>query len=126
MFIKLVRRSLNVLLPFLPFAISWLAVHNGSPFLGIVSILAIYLVVALLPYTKRHENIWIFLLSSISNIPINIRLISTLGREFILEGEVVLLHLMRYVLIYVIVFCVEQIVLGFIARLIWRRQKVGS
>ncbi len=126
MFIKLVRRSLNVLLPFLPFAISWLAVRNGSPFLGIVSILAIYLVVALLPYTKRHENIWIFLLSSISNIPINIRLINTLGREFILEGEVVLLHLMRYVLIYVIVFCVEQIVLGFIARLIWRRQKVGS
>ena len=126
MFIKLVRRSLNVLLPFLPFAISWLAERNGSPFLGIVSILAIYLVVALLPYTKRHENIWIFLLSSIYNIPINIRLISTLGREFILEGEVVLLHLMRYVLIYVIVFCVEQIVLGFIARLIWRRQKVGS
>lgn len=120
---EIVRNSLGFVFSVLPSAISLVAVINRSVFLAVLSIIGIYLSVAVLPCARQYENIWVFFLSMFASIPFNIKLIDVLMRWNFIENDFMLLYVMRCTLIYVILFCVEEIILGAVARFIWKRQK---
>ena len=120
---KIIRSSLGFVFASLPSVISLIAVINRSILLAMISIVVIYLLVAILPCARHYENIWVFFLSIFASIPFNIKLIDILARAIFFENDFVLLHILRCALIYVILFCVEEIILGAVARFVWRRQK---
>lgn len=81
----------------------------------------ILLLVKLMPFTKAYENIWVFLLTFISFVPMNIKLASFIERNiFEWNG---FLRGIWFVFLWFVLFSVEEIVMGLIARLIWRKQK---
>lgn len=121
---KIVRSSLGFVFSALPSVISLVAVINRSVLLAVLSVVGIYLSVAVLPCARRYENIWVFFLSMFASIPFNIKLIDVLMRWNFFENDFMLLHIMRCILIYVVLFCVEEIILAAIARFIWRKQKM--
>ncbi len=120
---KIIRCSLGFVFASLPSVISLIAVINRSILLAMISIIVIYLLVAVLPCARHYENIWVFFLSIFASIPFNIKLIDILARAIFIENDFVLLHILRCALIYVILFCVEEIILGAVARFVWRKQK---
>lgn len=120
---KIVRNSLGFVFSVLPSVISLVAVINRSVLLAVLSVIGIYLSVAVLPCARRYENIWVFFLSMFASIPFNIKIIDILTRESFVENDFMLLHIMRCTLIYVVLFCVEEITLGAVARFIWKKQK---
>ena len=120
---KIIRCSLGFVFASLPSVISLIAVINRSILLAMISIIVIYLLVAILPCARHYENIWVFFLSIFASIPFNIKLIDILARAIFIENDFVLLHILRCALIYVILFCVEEIILGAVARFVWRKQK---
>ena len=120
---KIIRSSLGFVFASLPSVISLIAVLNRSVILAAMSVIGIYLSVAILPCARRYENIWIFFLSTFASIPFNIKLIDVLMGESLAENGFMLLHILRCALIYVVLFCVEEIILGAVARFIWKKQK---
>lgn len=120
---KIIRRSLGIIFSVSPSVISLVAVLNRSVLLAVLSVVGIYLSVAILPCARRYENIWVFFLSMFDSIPFNIKLIDVLMRESFVENDFMLLYIMRCALVYVVLFCVEEIILGAIARFIWKKQK---
>lgn len=120
---KIVRNSLGFVFSVLPSVISLVAVINRSVLLAVLSVIGIYLSVAVLPCARRYENIWVFFLSMFASIPFNIKLIDVLMRWNFIGNDFMLLHVMRCTLIYVVLFCVEEIILAAIARFIWKKQK---
>lgn len=120
---KIIRSGLGFVFLVSPSVISLVAVLNQSVLLAVISVIGIYLSVAILPCTRQHENIWVFFLSMFASIPFNIKLIDFLMRVSFIENDFMLLQIMRCTLIYVVLFCVEEIILGAVARFIWKRQK---
>ena len=120
---KIIRSGLGFVFLVSPSVISLVAVLNQSVLLAVISVIGIYLSVAILPCTRRHENIWVFFLSMFASIPFNIKLIDVLMRVSFIENDFMLLQIMRCTLIYVVLFCVEEIILAAIARFIWKKQK---
>lgn len=120
---KIIRIGLGFVFTVAPSVISLVAVLNRSVLLAMISVIGIYLSVAILPCARRYENIWVFFLSMFASIPFNIKLIDVLMRESFIENDFILLHIMRCALIYVVLFCVEEITLGAVARFIWKKQK---
>lgn len=81
----------------------------------------ILLLVKVMPFTKSYENIWVFLLTFIAFFPMNIKLASFIERNvFEWNG---FLRGIWFVFLWFVLFSVEEIVMGLIARLIWRKQK---
>lgn len=121
-----VRKSTGSIFAVMPIFVSMIAVNNRSILLGILAVVVMYLAVVLLPCAKGHESVWIFCLSTFASIPLNVKVIGLLMRSSLLESDYMILQVMRYALIYVILFCVEEVLLGYVARIIWRRQKIVS
>ncbi len=92
---------------------------------GIISVILIYLFVGFCKICRKRESLWIFLLVAVIMIPFNICMIravlSYIGeyreiRWFVKLGVCPLL--------YIVMFCIEEIICGIIGRLIWKRQYV--
>ena len=111
---------------FLPLVTSLVAIYKSSIILVGVSIIAMYLIIGLIPFTRGYESRWIFLLSSLASIPINIRLVTLVMGNSLIEQNIAILYVMRCIMIYIVVFCIEEIILGFFARLIWKNQRSFS
>lgn len=81
----------------------------------------ILLLVKIMPFTKSYENIWVFLFTFTAFIPMNIKLADFIQR-IVFEWTGFLRGIWCVILWFVLI-SVEEIVMGLIARLIWRKQK---
>jgi len=103
-------------------ALSTLMILSGSVILRIVVIAAPLIVAAALPWARKTENIWVFLMVCGTALPINLYLA---GKVFSWSQGICgwwLLSLIRGAGCSLILFSIEQLAYGVLTRWIWRRQ----
>lgn len=104
-------------------ALAVLFAWRGSLPCLIADIVLLFFAVCFLPCCRGHENIWMFVLVAWTGIPINVKLVRMITGVLQMDEGMFPLVLLREILLYIIVFCIEELVLGVLTRLIWRRQK---
>ncbi len=85
-----------------------------------LSVLFLFVLVRVLPWCRKRENLFIFIYSVGVVTPINIVIIRSLNwTDFLDNGfQIVLWSLLSFFML----FAVEEIVLGIITRFIWKKQ----
>lgn len=63
---------ISLLLFFIPFLSGIASSVTHSPLLGLLSVISIFGTTALNPVCRKREVLWIFLLTSLSTIPLNV------------------------------------------------------
>lgn len=114
--------ALQICISLLPAGISLYAVRTGSVLFALLSVIAVFAVVVILPLCRRRESIWIFFLLFLTVTPLNIAAIVNVLSARIFDDLFLLTKILRGVLLYIIALSLEELVCGFLARLIWRRQ----
>ena len=112
------------LLSFLvPFALA-VAIWYSAVF-GVLSVLTLILLILLLPVCRKRENLWMFVMASITLLPINIR-VGMVAAETAVKflSETKFLYICALLLTISIVYCLEQLFLGIIIRLLRGRQYI--
>lgn len=107
----------------LPLLLSVLVSIRESITITILVIIALLCALWFLPFTNKHENIWMFLLVAISGIPLNVMMVKKIMDLIFFEIDIFLVQLLRWLLLYILIFCAEEVVFGFLTSLIWRNQK---
>lgn len=112
---------LSLLFVLIPLAVASLGAGLKSVALMALTIPVLFLLVKFLPFCRHRENLWMFTFTAISVIPINCYVIRKMDLLVYFNGSMVKCFLWS-VLVFFILLAVEEIVLGLITRLIWRRQ----
>ncbi len=111
-------------LTMIPLFVSTILYFTGTTYILIGSVVLLFLLVAFLPVCEKRENLWMFVFSSVSLLPANIRfsvLISQWAEEELYWDSTFMQIIVLLITLHIL-FCMEQIILGFITRLLWRRQ----
>lgn len=111
-------------LAMIPLFVSTISYFTGTTYILIGSVVLLFLLVAFLPVCEKRENLWMFVFSSVSLLPANIRfsvLISQWAEEELYWDSTFMRIIVLLITLHIL-FCMEQIILGFITRLLWRRQ----
>ncbi len=111
-------------LTMIPLFVSTIFYFTGTTYILIGSVILLFLLVAFLPVCEKRENLWMFVFSSVSLLPANIRfsvLISHWAEEELCWNSA-FMKIILFLIALHILFCMEQIILGFFTRLLWRRQ----
>lgn len=104
--------------------ISGVAARTKSLFWSVVLILSVLFIVGVVPWCRQHENMWLFVLTAIGSMPINISLTHYIINWGIFEtGFPVLGIVVTSIEIYLLLLGVEEIVIGVLGRMIWKKQK---
>ena len=106
----------------IPSVLNMLAVYKSAILLAVASVASIPLVVALLPEARHHENMFVFFVTTIGMIPMNLKITQTILSTGFADGFTTMSTICYCILLYWIVFNCEQIVLGFVTRAICPRQ----
>ena len=107
------------------FVLGILAHNRNLMWMFPVMVAAVFVLVGTMPFCRRHENIWLFVLWAACCMPLNFMLLKVypLWLDLLYDGigKGILYHLiqMEWVLI---LSSVEEIVIGFVGRIIWRKQ----
>ena len=96
-----------------------------SAVFGVASVLTLIILVLLLPVCRKRENLWMFVMASITLLPINIR-VGMAAAETAVDylSETTFLYICTLLLTISIVYCLEQLFLGIIIRLLRGRQYI--
>ncbi len=112
-------------LAFAHVGLSLLAAHVQSLWLAAATGFLIFIFVAVVPYCRKRESLWVFLLIGAASIPINLFILGKYDLWIYLtasgekHGIVYYMSLIEYTLL---LSSIEEIIGGLIARLIWKRQ----
>lgn len=107
-----------------PLIISILYYFTDKGFVLPAVVISLFLLVGLLPLCKKRENLWMFVFSTVSLLPVNIRVSISVSQW--MEDELYMdspfLKVIIILIAFHVLFCLEQIILGVITRFIWKRQ----
>ena len=104
--------------------ISGIAARTMSAFWFAVLIVSALFIVGAVPWRRQHENMWLFVLTAIGSVPINISLTRYIIDLGIFEtGFPVLGVVVTSVEIYLLLLGIEEIIIGVLGRMIWKKQK---
>ena len=104
-----------------PMLLSAIATRYSSIILCAITILGIFIMLKL-PLFRYRENLWMFVISTFATIPLNIHLIKLLSDFSLFEYNSKFTSVFGYFVIYAVIFSIEQIALGLITRLFFRKQ----
>lgn len=116
---KHISNLINIIILFTPCILMSVAAAKKSVVLGVISIIFVFLFVFLAPIAKKEENFWMFVISTITLLPANIK-IAVLAYSYISESKI--LSVSVAILLFFLLAGTEQILLGFITRAIKRNQ----
>lgn len=116
---KHISNLINIIILFTPCILMNFAAAKKSVVLGVISIIFVFLFVFLAPISKKKENFWMFVISTITLLPANIK-IAVLAYSYISESKI--LSVSVAILLFFLLAGTEQILLGFITRAIKRNQ----
>ncbi len=116
---KHISNLINIIILFTPCILMSVAAAKKSVVLGVISIIFLFLFVFLAPIAKKKENFWMFVISTITLLPANIK-IAVLAYSYISESKI--LSVSVAILLFFLLAGTEQILLGFITRAIKRNQ----
>lgn len=110
------------------FLISSLAIvlYSGRLIHVFLLLVAVYLFVAYSSECKGVENIWIFMMIAIGFIPINVALEIQIYEYVSLLASGPIGKVLSVIIIYAVLFSVEEIIAGLIGRVIWRCQRMDK
>ena len=109
----------------LPIVISIASAHYKMLWLIPVAVLSMFVLVGTLPFCRKRENLWMFVLTAFCSIPVNWFLLTNFeiwknvlysgGESRILTKIVIVEYMM-------VLTVVEEIILGLLTRMLWRKQ----
>lgn len=109
----------------LPIVISIASAHYKVLWLIPVAVLSMFVLVGTLPFCRKRENLWMFVLTAFCSIPVNWFLLTNFeiwknvlysgGESRILTKIVIVEYMM-------VLTGVEEIILGLLTRMLWRKQ----
>lgn len=115
------KKNLRVLTALIPLAISVIAVCTRAFWMAPLAAAAMFLIVAAVPVFRIHANLWIFMFTGIAGIPWNI-LLCRLLIPILSESRFFFQDLLWGVVLFFVLFSVEQIVFCVITRMLFRNQ----
>ncbi|MBR2869476.1 MAG: hypothetical protein IKB88_10515 [Clostridia bacterium] len=108
----------------IPFVLSLVSVLTFSVPVLVVCVAVIFLEVALVPLFKGYENVWMFVITSVALIPTNTALsYLAVDSGFVFEATELFAFIVYAATVYFVLFSMEQILFGVIARFIRPVQK---
>lgn len=116
---KHISNLINIIILFTPCILMSVAAAKKSVVWGVISIIFVFLFVFLARIAKKKENFWMFVISTITLLPANIK-IAVLAYSYISESKI--LSVSVAILLFFLLAGTEQILLGFIIRAIKRNQ----
>ena len=116
---KHISNLINIMILFMPCILMSVAAAKKSVVLSVISIIFVFLFVFLAQIAKKKENFWMFVISTITLLPANIK-IAVLAYSYISESKI--LSVSVAILLFFLLAGTEQILLGFITRAIKRNQ----
>jgi len=87
---------------------------------------AIYLFVAYSNECRGIESIWIFMLVAIGFIPINVAFEMRFYEYIFVLTSGVIGKILATMMVYTILFSLEEIIAGLIGRILWKNQKMDE
>lgn len=109
----------------LPIVISIASAHYKMLWLIPVAVLSMFVLMGTLPFCRKRENLWMFVLTAFCSIPVNWFLLTNFeiwknvlysgGESRILTKIVIVEYMM-------VLTGVEEIILGLLTRMLWRKQ----
>lgn len=109
----------------LPIVISIASAHYKMLWLIPMAVLSMFVLVGTLPFCRKHENLWMFVLTAFCSIPVNWFLLTNFeiwknvlysGGESCILTKIVIVEYMM------VLTGVEEIILGLLTRMLWRKQ----
>ena len=118
---KEMKEKMMILSPIMAIAFSWCM---NRFLLAVISIVAVFLCIGVCRVCRNHESLWLFVLSGIATIPANIQ-ISLIATEYFsyLWGDALVFKVVYFPLAYSILLSIEEILLGIVGRVIWKKQE---
>ena len=107
---------------FVPLIFSTLSIIMQSFVLLLISILLHFLILCLVADFRHNENTWMFIMVALSTIPVNAFLLLILSNCEMLFYSDGFINILKCVLYYISLFCVEEAAMGTLTRLIWKKQ----
>lgn len=109
----------------LPIVISIASAHYKMLWLIPVAVISMFVLVGTLPFCRKRENLWMFVLTAFGSIPVNWFILTNFeiwknvlysgGENRILTKIVIVEYMM-------VLTGVEEIILGLLTRMLWRKQ----
>ena len=107
-----------------PFLLAVIAAYYKSVWLVVVTVITMFIMVAVLSFTHKRENLWLFILCGICSIPINIFLVNEFlpWKKYIFHSYHGLSNILLMVGLTLICTSIEEILVAFVGRIIWKKQ----
>lgn len=114
------KNKILIVSPILATGFSW---SMNRYVLTIISILTIFFCIGACDVCRKRENLWLFVLVGISVVPVNL-VMSMYVSDYLgyLWNGSFIMKIIYFSLIYAVLFCLEEIILGIIGRIIWKNQ----
>lgn len=106
----------------IPLMFSVAFVFYQSVLLTVLMIISPFVIVGTVPIFKKTQNIWMFLIVSVTVIPVNSYMICAIFSLGSLEDYNLFNKILYGAMLYCVFFSVEEILFGVITRLIWQNQ----
>ncbi len=107
----------------IPAVLSLIAVMQRSIVLIAGAVVVPFLLLLLVPAFKGRESVWMFLFVGISSIPINAYILIFMNEQgYLFDDSFFILGIFRTILYGSVLFSMEEIVMGVITRLFWKKQ----
>lgn len=116
------RINKGVLTLAIPAVLSLITVLKHSVVLLVLLIISHFIIIKFVPVFKGKENVWMFVFVAISSIPINFYIMLLLNEWDLLFTSFFALGVLRCILYYLVLFSMEEIIMGITTRVIWRKQ----
>lgn len=120
---KHLSNLVTVTILFIPCILLSIATMKKILVLGVFGVVLLFVYVFFVPLTKGAENFWMYVLSTITLLPLNIKITVMLYSIFcdLLNFKALIIFIS--VLVAFIVWNIEQIILGVITRIVKPNQK---
>lgn len=90
----------------------------------IIGVITILFVVGIVPDCRKYENIWLFILTAIGTIPINISITRRMISLGLFDSGIPVVGVViASIEIYLLLLTIEELFIGVIGRVIWKQQK---
>ena len=107
-----------------PFLLAVIAAYYKSVWLVAVTVITMFIMVAVLSFTHKRENLWLFILCGICSIPINIFLVNEFlpWKKYIFHSYHGLSNILLMVGLTLICTSIEEILVALVGRISWKKQ----
>lgn len=120
---KHLSNLVTVTILFIPCILLSIATMKKILVLGVFGVVLLFVYVFFTPLTKGAENFWMYVLSTITLLPLNIKIILVVYPIFCNLLNFKALVIFISVLVTFIIWNIEQIILGVITRIVKPNQK---